>query len=238
VTLGLFDPADVPDVRAEWAAMEAHFLPLAVAQQGVEACRDNLFLVEPEWIIDVGAGSGSIGVGLRAVFPNAHIVAVEPREDEVPHLLRHYDEVFVGTIEDFAKLQPRPRYDLAISNPRWSLWGDIFEATLPIVKHRGFVVMHGPSSWGHSDETSEHVRVFDEHQPVEQWRVRGRVAYNGDCATDNRKVSWWAWRKRDPNDEDEARREKQRHGWRCITLPALDGELRRWRVRPGTEGTL
>jgi hypothetical protein len=237
MTLGLFDAADVPDVRARWAEHEAHFLPLGVAQQGVEACRDFLGIdTEHPWILDVGAGSGSIGVALRKVFPNALLVAVEPREEELPHLLRHYDEVFIGTIEDFAKLQPRALFDLAISNPRWSMWGDIFDATLPLVNASGFVVMHGPSSWGHSDETSEYVSVFDTLPPVEQWRVRGRVAYNGDSATDNRKVSWWAFRK--PDLDSETRRATRRaHGWRCLNLPALPVEARRWRVRPGTEGT-
>jgi hypothetical protein len=227
--------ACIPDVRARWAEHEAHFLPLAVALQGVEACRDNLSLEadDPLWILDVGAGSGSIGVALRKVFTKAMLVAVEPREEELPHLRRHYDEVFIGTIEDFAKLQPRAVFDLAISNPRWSMWGDIFDATMPLVKERRYCVMHGPSTWGHSDESSEYIGVFDERMPIEQWRVRGRVAYNGDSAVDNRKVSWWAWKQLDPDEPEWARR--MRHGWRCITLPALPAEARRWRQRPGTE---
>jgi hypothetical protein len=236
VTLGLFDPADVPDVRARWAEHEAHFLPLAVAEQGAWACREFLTDERPGMrILDVGAGSGSIGIGLRKVFPNAMLVAVEPREEELPHLQRNYDEVFVGTIEDFAALQPRAQFDLIISNPRWSMWGDIFNASLPLATPAGFLVFHGPSTWGHSDESSEYVSVFDTLPPVEQWRVRGRVAYNGNSATDNRKVSWWAFRK--PDLDSETRRATRRaHGWRCLNLPVLDTDARRWRVRPGTEG--
>lgn len=61
---------------------------------------------------------------------------------------------------------------------------------------------------------------------LQQWRVRGRVAYNGGAATDNRKVSWWVWRMGAP---------KSVIGWWSINLPALEAEQRRWRVRPGTE---
>lgn len=233
MTLPMFDA----DIRERWADHEAHFTPLAVALQGVESCARFLAL-EPDdalLIVDVGAGAGSIGMALRQVFPHATLVAVEPREEEVMHLRRHYDEVFVGTVEQFAAVHPAARFDLAISNPRWSMWGDIFDATLPLVKDDRYVVMHGPSSWGHSDEPSEYARVFDEHLPIEQWRVRGRVAYNGGAATDNRKVSWWAWKRF--ADEDPERERRRRHGWRCITLPALEAEARRWRVRPGTEMT-
>jgi hypothetical protein len=239
MTLGLFDPADVPDVRARWAEHEAHFLPLAVAEQGAWACREFLTEETPGMqILDVGAGSGSIGVGLRKVFPGAHLTAIEPRAEEAEHLQRHYDDVFIGTVEDYyAKLAMvvDSSFDLIISNPRWSMWGDIFNASLPLAKPGGFLVFHGPSTWGHSDESSEYVSVFDVLPPREQWRVRGRVAYNGDSATDNRKVSWWAFRRPELNSETRQAAHRA-HGWRCVNLPVLDGEARRWRVRPGTEG--
>lgn len=218
----------IEDERARWAEHEACFLPLPVALQGVQTIRDRLdFPADHPWrILDVGAGAGSIGVALRQVFPAAHLVAVEPRHEEREHLEPKYDAVFTGTIADFAEDHTGDPFDIVVGNTPWSFWGDCFDAAWPLVGRSGALVFHGPSTWGHSDETSEYPAVFDAWTPAEQWRVRGRVAYNGGSATDNRKVSWWAWVRgvRYPD-----------KSWRCLTLPALETEQRRWRVRPGTE---
>lgn len=220
----------VVDVRARWDEHEACFLPLPVALQGVQAIRSHLHVLDDACIADLGAGAGSIGVALRTVFPGAHIVAVEPREEEVPHLLPKYDELFVGDAQQHATMRAGRSathdYDLVVSNPPWSIWGDVWDCAWSMVRPGGYVVMHGPSTWGHSDEGSEYIDVFDEHPPLQQWRVRGRVAYNGGGATDNRKVSWWVWRAGAPASV---------HGWWTTNLEALSSEERRWRVRPGTE---
>ena len=220
----------IEDDRARWAEHEACFLPLPVALQGVEAIREHLHVLDDAHILDLGAGAGSIGVALRQVFPAATIVACEPRDEEVSHLLPKYDEVIVGTARQLAALRAgrsaRHDFDLVVSNPPWSIWGEVWECAWSMVRPGGYVVMHGPSTWGHSDESSEYIDVFDDCPPLQQWRVRGRVAYNGGAATDNRKVSWWVWRMGAP---------KGVRGWWSINLPALEAEQRRWRVRPGTE---
>jgi hypothetical protein len=220
----------VEDVRARWSAWEACFTPEAVVDQGLRWAEWHS-LIRISTVLDPCAGAGVFGKVARRLWPEAELLAFEPRCEESEHLQRHYDAVGLMTAQQGAVTQRDERFDLVTTNPPWGEgeetqnWGDIFDAVWPLVAERGLLMLLGPSTWGHSDETSECARVFDEHVPAYQLRIRGRIAFNGGSSTDNRKCSWWVW----CNDG------VARDSTTMITLPALPAEARRWNVRPGTE---
>lgn len=219
----------IADERLRWALHSACFTPRAVVRQGLERIRDRLPCCPRPWVLDVGAGGGVFGQVAREVFAPELLVAVEPREEERANLLRHYDQVHTMDADEFGVFAREhwAVFDLAPSNPPWDLWADCWLAQWPLVSPGGILAMLGPSTWGHSDEASEAIDLFEAEPPTEQWRIRGRIAFNGGTAVDNRKCSWWVWVKGWPRDPDGA--------WRCLTLPMLSPADRCWRVRPGTE---
>lgn len=224
----------VEDVRARWAAFDACFTPEAIVEQGLQWAEWHS-LIRVLRVLDPCAGAGVFGKVARRLWPDAMVVGNEPRREEHEHLLRHYSTWEHETAQEFARVSlltyPDLRYELIATNPPWgecdaaANWGDIFDAVWPLVAECGLLMLLGPSTWGHSDESSECARVFDAHVPAYQLRIRGRIAFNGGSGTDNRKCSWWVW----CNDG------VARDSTTMVTLPALPAEARRWTVRPGTE---
>jgi hypothetical protein len=219
--------AGVEDVRARWAEFDACFTPTPVARQLVERLKP-MVRSNPR-VLDPCAGSGVFGMVAADLSP-CHLVAIEPRDEELLALQRWYDDVHGGNAQDVCPqlLADEQEFDLIVTNPPWWCWGEIMRHAWQLLADDGVLALLGPSTWGHSDESSEFVDVFDEMPPIEQWRVRGRIAFNGGSSTDNRKCSLWLWRMGAAADRD---------GWKCINLPALPVEARRWTVRPGTEDT-
>jgi hypothetical protein len=216
----------IEDERARWAEFDACFTPAPVVVQFIDTIPKLVRLPTRARTLDPSAGGGVFGKVIGEMRPDWHRTAVEPRDEEVPYLERNYDDYYVGTAQRFAEsIVPEP-FDLAAGNPPWWCWGDIFDAVWPLVIEGGALALLGPSTWGHSDESSECIDVFERVCPAYQLRVRGRIAFNGGSSTDNRKCSWWVW----CNDG------VARDSTTMITLPALPPEARRWSVRPGTEG--
>jgi hypothetical protein len=219
----------VEDERARWAAFDACFTPEAVVEQGLRWLEWHS-LIRVARVLDPCAGAGIFGKVARRLWPEAWTVGVEPRVEENCH--RHYDATYLATAQEFGTtISGKTRYELVSTNPPWGSgqavdnWGDIFDAVWPLVADRGMLALLGPSTWGHSDEASERVDVFERVCPAYQLRIRGRIAFNGGSSTDNRKCSWWVW----CNDG------VARDSTTMINLPALPAEARRWTVRPGTE---
>lgn len=222
--------AGIESPRPRWAEFDACFTPAPVVVQGLRWLASRIVTDGPLplKLLDCCAGGGVFGQQARIVFPTARLLGAEPRVEEVEHAARHYDEFWTCPADELvARVSPRS-VDIVSTNPPWWCWGDIFDAVWPLVRLGGLLAFLGPSSWGHSDEQSECIEIFDRVPPIAQLRVRGRIAYNGGRATDNRKCSWWVfqkqWRAADPS-----------AGWTTITLPPLDVEQRCWTVRPGTE---
>lgn len=225
----------VEDVRERWAAWEACFTPPAVVDQGWRWLIAHHPVRVPK-VLDPCAGAGVFGMVAKRLFTHVGI-GLEPRVEEKEHVCRHYDLPIPFTVQEFATLNAGvthpERFDFIVTNPPWgegeatTNWGDIFDACWPMLAADGVLAFLGPSTWGHSDESSECARIFDEHVPAYQLRIRGRIAFNGGSGTDNRKCSWWVW----CNDG------VARDSTTMITLPALPAEARRWNVRPGTEET-
>lgn len=188
--------------------------PVAVARQGVAI----LNTLSPRRVVDIGAGDGVFGIACREMWPDAELIAVEPREEERDGLSRIYDTVIVAKAAD----ADIPMADVIIGNPPWrSEWAGIVQAARESLTLFGSLVLLGPSSWGHSDEPSECARLFDEWSPVAQWRIHGRVAFRGGSSADNRKCSYWEWRSGQGG----------LGSWRTYVLPRLDASERRWTDR-------
>lgn len=223
----------VDDVRAEWAEHDACFTPGPVVRQGLAWLAPRLPNDRRIVMLDPCAGGGVFGQQARLELGSrVEIHGVEPRASE-SGAARHYDRFARLRAQDLVSVPGRHGADLVVTNPPWWCWAEIFRACWPLVVPGGWLAVLGPSSWGHSDEPSEGVSVFDDEPPRVQLRIRGRVAFNGGRATDNRKCSWWIWRNVGARGLEAER--TRSGGWWCENLPALTPAERSWVVRPGTE---
>jgi hypothetical protein len=187
--------------------------------------------VFPLRFLDPSAGAGVFGQQLHALGHDAIAGfrwAVEPRTEEKGNLKRHYHEVEACRFEE-ADFDDEP-FDLAGTNPPFSIWPLILERSLELVHDGGAVLLYGSIAWGQS---SEGAAVFAKSRPSRCARVVGRVHHRGPglnpktgkpWGADQRDVCWWLWeRRRSPKT------------WTTENLPALPPESRRWTVIPGTE---
>lgn len=212
---------------------EADRTPTPVVRQYLEIYKAELDQVdcEPERILDPAAGSGVFGMVCRQLWPNATIVAIEPREEEAANLRRWYDEVNVCRFEQWFSHKRVRSVDLVTTNPPFTLWRQYVEMGVETLRHGGDVIYLLPSALGHAQGAS---KVFRHAVPTHQGRVVGRINFRGPgvnpetkkkWTSDERDVSWWRW-------GDVSSRTG---GWHAINLPILPAADRRWTVPPGTE---
>ena len=58
-------------------------VPRAVTEVLVRACSDVLSGREPRWILDLGCGSGMVGITLALAFPNVNVLALDIASEAV-----------------------------------------------------------------------------------------------------------------------------------------------------------
>lgn len=215
--------------------LEVDYTPGLVARQGLAWGVGHLFGgVRPHMrFLDPSAGAGVFGQQLAALGHDPDVGfrwAVEPRIEERGNLKRHYHEVETCRFED-ADFDDEP-FDLAGTNPPFSLWALILERSLDLVGDDGGVLLYGPIAWGQS---SDGAKVFARFKPSHCARVVGRVHHRGPglnpktkkpWGADSRDVCWWLWSKRD-----------RPRTWSTENLPELPPEARKWVVKPGTEAS-
>ncbi len=224
-------------------AHEVDPTPTGVVAQGLSTIASRLLAqargAQPPSILDPCAGSGVFGQQARLIFPGCRTTALELRDEERPWLRRNNDEVRIG---DALQLVPslRESFDLATTNPAFSLTPLLLPRLLRQVRGGGFVVLFGLNELGSRGATSR--ALWLRYPPREQWRVFGTIRFRNGInpntgkpwGADMRSYSWWVWesdgqgraRPYDPDDPT-ARRTTE--------LPALDTSCRRWSVIPGRE---
>lgn len=161
-------------------------------------------LRRPRRILDPSAGSGVFGRVARALWPDAYIVGVEPRESETQGLRAGpYNEVMPWALDDFmATLAMTDEFDVVLTNPPFSGFGTKRHPTpwwvqlddaglLSEDAALGFV---GLTQWGQIERVAP---FLEDWSPACQIRVGGRVGYRGDGEADLREYSLWCWGKRD-----------------------------------------
>lgn len=87
-----------------------------------DTIKDHLQTINPNTILDVGAGAGKMGFLCREVVKHSQIDCIEPTESYITQyqLNSIYNNVYNISIQDFATKHCRNRYDLTI-------FGDILE---------------------------------------------------------------------------------------------------------------
>jgi hypothetical protein len=186
---------DAPEVLT---ALEVDYTPPAVAVQLLLALRRTLaemgVIWTPHFALDPAAGSGCWGRAMRAVWPDLHLMGVEPRESEAANLRAAYDAAMVGRADDIAGKM----FDFIASNPPFSAFGapslceDADEvdgredqrapfwptsfARRHLLTSGGIVLMYGLSQWGQSADAAEHMRDWP---PFLQLRCGGRPQHRG-----------------------------------------------------------
>ena len=258
----LFAPPPEHD-HARLRAHEADFTPLGVIRQFFAALDEqamgDFHLDRVRTFLDLTAGAGAYGLVAREALPNVEqLVAIEAREEERPHLERHFTEVHVGDtlaiMQRFA--DEGRRFDLIATNPPFSLITRIVPLAYELLQPR--VRSREPSDRlqdGHlallcrtqAFQAAEHYDFMREWCPFAQLRVGGRVKFRtglnpkngkpyGADSCDYSHLVWdrWGleWLHQQLEHDDEAANTPR---WETHQLPPLPAEDRAWTIRPGTE---
>lgn len=173
--------------------------------------------IRPRRILDPSAGSGSWGRAAAVVWPDAELVALEPREQEAPGLRHVYHRVVVGR---FGEADVGGPYDLLLGNPPFSAWTTgwhVLARRRGLLTANGRVALLGLSQWGQSRQAWPLLR---EWPPELQIRTGGRMQGRGDGSTDARETSLWVFRAyRSPDINPR---------WSVVQAPPLGRRLHSW----------
>lgn len=235
-------------------AHEVGLTPEPVTRQWIEVLARRRSA--PRTILIPGAGSGVEAKVCRETWPDAYIVAIEPRAEEHRHLARYCDEVWSCTFEEWAdRVHEDERFDLIVTNPPFSkarpaevdgkvvTWIDRRDELL---EEGGLLTLLMPNDF--LDRTRVEVAWLlevDEYghcpnAPIRHSRIADRVGFYGGSGTDSNTHGWWTWMRSDHDGfggQRSGRRDLNSGGatWLCEQLPWLPGHERKWKRRPGTE---
>jgi predicted RNA methylase len=219
-------PPDVPDDE-RLREHEADFTPLPVVRQCVDRACD---IIGPRpygrgmRMCDPAAGAGAWASELRGCGGDEdRVVAIEKRQEEREHLKRHAHEVHICDALQWATRYRGKSFDLTATNPPFTLLPDFVDAFLQISRH---VWMFGRvDALVRGKETSEWLR-----RRAKNLRcvlvVPGAISFREHGSTDLYQYGLWMFEAPEVGPAD---------GWTTILLPRLDGHLRKWKTRPGTE---
>lgn len=236
----------------------ADFTPEPVVEQFVRHIAR--FRRPPELILDPSCGPGVFGKVMRRVWPNALIVGIEPREEELEHAHRNYHRVLNveyqhaitsglldATLRELAGQLGRKhaRFDLVVTNPPFPLWRDFVLDSVGLLAnvddpHPGYLAFLGLNGWGARSEDG--FQLFEELYPTRQSRIPGTINFRGPginpktkkkWSADTRDYSWWQWSMRCV--ARVLQQDEHRIPWMCENLPRLPGDKRTWKVKPGTD---
>jgi hypothetical protein len=183
--MNLFPNIITNDERLE--EFEVNYTPIGVVRQGLQFFKDRHHGFEVRRFLDPSAGQGVYCKVVRELWPNAHITAVEPREEEREGLLEVADAVIVDM---FDVLHFEDGFDLIATNPpfkRAKEWvSDICEANLAAFLLLLNTVQAFQRSVGG-------VNLMREFTPIEEFRVAQGVRCKHGSSGDKVSYSHWLW---------------------------------------------
>jgi hypothetical protein len=229
-TFALTSPEVLDDKRLR--EHEADFTPRPIIRQLLQHAPAvagwNGF---PSWVCDPAAGAGAWCLEMRLAWEGMtswpgegdfEVVALEVREEEREHLERHADEVHIGDAIEWAKAYRGKTFDVAATNPAFSLFPDYVDAFLPIAHD---VWLFAPiDAMVRGEESSEWLAAnakWVRHVLV----VPGGIGFRSEGGQDFRQYALWMFSSSATRDD----------GWSTTLLPRLPGHDRSWVTRPGTE---
>ena len=203
---------------------EADFTPLPVVRRFLDAAPYYAsWEDEPERVIDPAAGAGAWCVGMRELWPDAEIDAIEIREEESEHLARNTDWAHIGDALEWAKAYKGKSYNLACTNPPFTRFAEFAEAFLDIAFD---VWLFAPVDiMLRAKEKAAWLRA-NAHRVKHVLWLPEPVSFREGGAVDQRQYALWMF----TNGVTSAR-----YGWPVTLLEPLSGAERRWKTRPGTE---
>ncbi|MCG3177480.1 MAG: hypothetical protein MOGMAGMI_02454 [Candidatus Omnitrophica bacterium] len=157
-----------------------------------EAIRLMLSVLDPHTdqhdgvrILEPCAGEGRIIRELRGAYPEACLMAVEPRDELRGDCDAAGADVVVtsGAVEYAERLaigRYRP-FDIIVTNPPFSMACDIWDACWPLLRHGGQQVFFQRLSWLSSQSRAE---FWDRYPGTDVWVCPGRFSFVDSGAVD------------------------------------------------------
>lgn len=225
---------DAPLDPRRLKAYGAYWTPPSVVFQGLAWLRQTMKVRAPRYCLDPCAGAGVFGMVGRLVWPESRWTAVEPRDEELEHLNRWYDDVHPTTLgraigEDFGGDGPthgitrmHEAWDLIVTNPPFALAAQIVDWLVPALwAEGGTLALYLPTQW--CQEERGGLAVVQKYTPAAVARIAGRVQHMSKSGTDRIGYAWFVWTR------------SPAPFWRGFQLPELPRDQLRWRTRPGTQ---
>lgn len=219
----------------EWDQHKAWFTPGDVGEQGLWAAQR--VGVEPDRVIDLGAGAGGIVSRVANVWPGASTTAIEIRGEEEPHLRRWADDVVIRDVRSVVS------YHIALSggrrlfvaNPPYGaergetdLTTQILEWLFEVATVRDWLLLLLRKSYEEAEAAwpffTDRAPLFDFRIPARANFRRGVSAKGSAYAGDFLGHRWVLWR---PGVHPWC--------WSSAPLPSLPPPSLSWAIRPGTE---
>lgn len=201
--------------QQRWLDHDAWFTPGDCAEQVMRGARD--LGVEPESIVDLGAGPGGWLQRANFVWPRAHRTAIEIRPEERPHLERWAHTIHIA---DFRTVQLPRRVDLIVGNFAFS---ELCPKLHWSFARARWVLTLVPAGFGAAEGAEQLLQL---RPPQHSLRLAGRISFmNG--ATDFQHHEALLW------DTDSQSGDQ----WCTHPLALLPWSSRRWIIRPGEESS-
>ena len=247
-----------PPAEPRRAAFDVDYTPRAIPRQVYEVLAPELGVVRR--ILCPAAGAGVWAMVAREFWPDAHITAVEIREEERDHLNRWCDGVNIGDTRDLAKYM-EPGYDIIADNPPFSLFpvtgcdhvprakspdrcgkcgarkgqAEALRAYVvsmrPLLARGGRLVLYWLSDLGQRGKEAR--AILAAHPPLYQMRTQP-TRHRATGGADLRSYSVWVWPHGEPRTPEQIKHDTPPR-WATFDLHSLPPAERRWSIVPGTE---
>lgn len=151
-----------------------------------EVCLLSAGYLRPQLILDPGAGDGVWGEEARKLWPEAHIVAVEPYRVPAHGVYQEWWR------QDFLEwLDPR-QFDLVMGNPPYKYAEAFVRRSLACLRLGGVLALLLPLRFLESQRRME---LWAEHPPIAVSVCANRPSFDGTGKTNATAYAFYFWRK-------------------------------------------